>query len=91
MDIEEIEKYASENGLKRVSNYKGKYKSEGTFFLDANRLDIYGIYKTSEQKYIPFYECCEREKIKEYGEFDTEQEAFNKLYKVLKDATKVKK
>ena len=88
MTIRELEKVAIKAGLRKVANYQRKYKTGGTYFLDEVRIDIYGIFRTSEGSFIAFYDCIERGKMNELGEVKTVSEACELLSKAIKEAYK---
>ena len=54
------------------------------YFLDEKSLDLYGVYKDKDKKYIIFYKASERGIFKIIDECKSEEEAWDKLYEDIK-------
>ena len=84
MNKKEFEEEVEKMGLESVKVFIDNHITRKSYYLDSNRLDIYGIYKNSEGKYVVFYRSVERETSKELGQYETEEEAYDNLLKDLK-------
>lgn len=55
------------------------------YYIDEEKFAIFGCFSDVNKKYVVFYKDFEREKSKEIGEFDTEEEAYDVLLEIIKE------
>lgn len=72
-----LEKVYKQMNLKTAEDVNREY------YIDRNRLNIYGYYKNNEEKHVVFFIDYERGILTEIGNFDSEDEAFENLYKFI--------
>ena len=71
-ELNVVKKYYSKNHLKGFE-----------YYVDEEKFAIFGCFSDVDKKYIVFYKDFEREKSKEIGEFDTEEEAYDVLLELI--------
>ncbi len=83
MNKKEFEKKIKELNLERIYN-RGRMIQDSTkrFFENSDENGIYGCYQDKE-KYVVFFKDGERAIIKVIGSYETEDEAYDKLFQVI--------
>ena len=85
MNKKDFLKKVEKLGCTRVPrNEKELLGKNAVYLLEEKTGDLYGIYKNKENKYVLFYKASERAISKTIGEYDIEDEAFEKLYDYIK-------
>lgn len=87
MNINEFEKKAKAYNIAKVIR-DGKlntgYDNNKSLYIDTQNFNIYGC-DFVDKKYVIYFIDPEREIIKEIGIYDTKDEAFDNLFKTIKD------
>lgn len=83
MKKKEFEKKVKELNLDRIY-YRGRMTQDPSkgFFEDSDENGIYGCYQEGE-KYVVFFKDTERAIIKVIGNYETEDEAYDKLFETI--------
>lgn len=84
MEKRDFENKLNELNFKKVHRGILKLRNlcEGEYYIGNNQLNIYGCRK-NKNKYIIFFKDSERGITTELGQFDTESEAYDKLFEVM--------
>lgn len=62
-----------------------------TYYSDEKRENYYGCYyKSKDKKYIVFFKDPERGITSEFGDYETEEDAYDGLLKILEESYSVK-
>ncbi len=83
MNKKEFEQKVKKLNLDRIY-YRGRIVQDPVkgFFEDSDENGIYGCYQEDE-KYIVFFKDAERAIIKVIGSYETEDEAYDKLFETI--------
>ena len=82
MKKKELEQKMQELGV--IKKYYSKERKKGfDYYIDEEKFLIYGVLEENH-KYVVFLKDFEREKFKETGEFNSEDEAYDYLMELIK-------
>ena len=82
MKKKDFEQKVQELGV--IKKYYSKERKKGfDYYIDEEKFLIYGVLEENN-KYVVFLKDFEREKFKETGEFNSEDEAYDYLMELIK-------
>lgn len=85
MDRKNFEKEAVKFGIYRVPRIDKEIVGKNAFYYKEEKTaDLYGLYKSKEKKYVVFYKASERAVFTVLGEYDNENDAWDKLCEDIK-------
>lgn len=75
-----LEKIKSINNIEKRNDRQ--FEGLNEYYLDKEQLTIYGL-QVKKGLVIAFFKDLEREKTKELGEFENEEQAYDSLYDAM--------
>lgn len=87
MNKTDFEKKIKKMGLEKItSSNLEQVITKSTYYSEKKRDNFYGFYQNKKKKFVIFFKDPERGIVTELGEYDTEEEAYDKLIAELKES-----